>query len=98
VRLTFDSLNVYEVLEPLLDDYRKLRFRGMGESSSLLSLLPATTNLVRAQLGRWIISSDDNRSIRRRSIVRRDGLRDSTTSINSTESVGRNRRTRTSTE
>ncbi|GAA6064761.1 hypothetical protein JCM10212_002312, partial [Sporobolomyces blumeae] len=29
VRLTFDSLNVYEVLEPLLDDYRKLRFRAM---------------------------------------------------------------------
>ncbi|GAA5957185.1 hypothetical protein JCM3765_005432 [Sporobolomyces pararoseus] len=32
VRLTFDSLNVYEVLEPLLDDYRKLRFRGMDGS------------------------------------------------------------------
>ncbi|GAA5830814.1 hypothetical protein JCM3766R1_003436 [Sporobolomyces carnicolor] len=32
VRLTFDSLNVHEVLEPLLDDYRKLRFRGMDGS------------------------------------------------------------------
>lgn len=35
VRLTFDPLNVYEVLEPLLDDYRKLRFRGMGAFSPL---------------------------------------------------------------
>jgi pre-mRNA-splicing factor 38A len=32
VRLTFDPLNVYEVLEPLLDDYRKLRTRAMGAS------------------------------------------------------------------
>lgn len=38
VRLTFDSLNVYEVLEPLLDDYRKLRFRGMGKYLYFLSL------------------------------------------------------------
>lgn len=36
MRLTFDSLNVHEVLEPLLDDYRKLRFRGMGESGTCL--------------------------------------------------------------
>lgn len=33
VRLTFDPLNAYEVLEPLLDDYRKLRFKAMGAFS-----------------------------------------------------------------
>jgi len=38
VRLTFDSLNCYEVLEPLLNDYRKLRFRAMGASPLSLSL------------------------------------------------------------
>lgn len=37
VRLTFDPVNVYEILEPLLDDYRKLRFRRMGECPSRLS-------------------------------------------------------------
>lgn len=31
VRLTFDPVNVYEILEPLLDDYRKIRTRSMGE-------------------------------------------------------------------
>lgn len=30
IRLTFPSLQVYEVLEPLLNDYRKLRFRNMS--------------------------------------------------------------------
>lgn len=30
VRLTFDPVNVYEILEPLLDDYRKIRTRSMG--------------------------------------------------------------------
>ncbi|GAA5873169.1 hypothetical protein JCM16303_006959 [Sporobolomyces ruberrimus] len=38
VRLTFDSLNVYEVLEPLLDDYRKLRFRGMDGSYRITTI------------------------------------------------------------
>ncbi|GAA6005782.1 hypothetical protein JCM11491_004008 [Sporobolomyces phaffii] len=38
VRLTFDSLNVYEVLEPLLDDYRKLRFRGMDGSYQVTTI------------------------------------------------------------
>lgn len=38
VRLTFDPVNVYEVLEPLLDDYRKIRFRRMGESTSCIAL------------------------------------------------------------
>ena len=32
VRLTFDPLNAFQVLEPLLDDYRKLRTRAMGHS------------------------------------------------------------------
>ncbi|GAA5976679.1 hypothetical protein JCM11641_005659 [Rhodosporidiobolus odoratus] len=38
VRLTFDSLNAYEVLEPLLQDYRKLRFRAMDGSYSILTI------------------------------------------------------------
>ncbi|GAA5914466.1 PRP38 family protein [Sporobolomyces salmoneus] len=38
VRLTFDSLNAYEVLEPLLDDYRKLRFRGMDGSYRITTI------------------------------------------------------------
>jgi pre-mRNA-splicing factor 38A len=43
VRLTFDPVNVYEVLEPLLDDYRKIRFRRMGVSTSLRSSFPSET-------------------------------------------------------
>ncbi|BGP23450.1 hypothetical protein JCM10295v2_002346 [Rhodotorula toruloides] len=38
VRLTFDSLNAYETLEPLLDDYRKLRFRGMDGFYSIVTM------------------------------------------------------------
>ncbi|GAA6034822.1 hypothetical protein JCM8097_009315 [Rhodosporidiobolus ruineniae] len=38
VRLTFDSLNVYEVLEPLLNDYRKLRFRSMDGSYTVMTI------------------------------------------------------------
>lgn len=30
VRLTFTALEVYEILEPMLNDYRKLRFRSMS--------------------------------------------------------------------
>ncbi|GAA5829269.1 hypothetical protein JCM11251_004988 [Rhodosporidiobolus azoricus] len=38
VRLTFDSLNVYEVIEPLLNDYRKLRFRAMDGSYQIMTI------------------------------------------------------------
>ncbi|KAM0754574.1 PRP38-domain-containing protein [Meredithblackwellia eburnea MCA 4105] len=38
VRLTFDALNAYEILEPLLDDYRKLRQRSMDGSYSLTTV------------------------------------------------------------
>lgn len=31
-RLTFDSVRVYETLEPHLKDYRKLRLRDTGET------------------------------------------------------------------
>ena len=31
IRLTFDAIDVYETLEPMLDDYRKLRFRNLGK-------------------------------------------------------------------
>ena len=39
VRMTFPAVDVYEILEPLLDDYRKLRFRGIGQSLCCLSQL-----------------------------------------------------------
>lgn len=35
IRLTFPSLEVYEILEPMLNDYRKLRFRQMSGSYSI---------------------------------------------------------------
>ncbi|KAL8287091.1 hypothetical protein RQP46_004097 [Phenoliferia psychrophenolica] len=38
VRLTFDALNAYEVLEPLLEDYRKIRTRAMDGSYSLTTM------------------------------------------------------------
>ncbi|KAM0788490.1 hypothetical protein ACM66B_001622 [Microbotryomycetes sp. NB124-2] len=38
VRLTFDPLNVYETLEPLLDDYRKIRVRNMNGSYSITTM------------------------------------------------------------
>ena len=28
--MTFRPVDVYEILEPLLKDYRKIRYRGMG--------------------------------------------------------------------
>ncbi|CAH7684046.1 PRP38 family-domain-containing protein, partial [Phakopsora pachyrhizi] len=37
VRLTFDHLNVYQTLEPLLSDYRKLRKRNLDGSYSLMT-------------------------------------------------------------
>ena len=33
IRLTFRSIEVYEILEPLMKDYRKLRIRHVGMSS-----------------------------------------------------------------
>ena len=30
IRMTFRPVEVYEILEPLLKDYRKLRYHGMG--------------------------------------------------------------------
>lgn len=38
IRLTFPPLDVFEILEPLLDDYRKLRFRSMDGSYSILTI------------------------------------------------------------
>ncbi|GAA5876411.1 hypothetical protein JCM1840_006015 [Sporobolomyces johnsonii] len=50
VRLTFDSLNVYEVLEPLLDDYRKIRFRGMDGSFTITTLDQFADDLLHAEM------------------------------------------------
>jgi pre-mRNA-splicing factor 38A len=30
IRMTFSAAEVYELLEPLMKDYRKLRYRDMG--------------------------------------------------------------------
>lgn len=50
VRLTFDPVNVYEVLEPLLDDYRKIRIRYMSACS--LSDLNRLMNILTDKLDR----------------------------------------------
>ena len=36
VRMTFHAVEVYEVLEPLMKDYRKLRYRDMGTTFRML--------------------------------------------------------------
>jgi pre-mRNA-splicing factor 38A len=36
IRLTFKSFDVYEILEPLMKDYRKLRTRDIGKFSRSL--------------------------------------------------------------
>jgi hypothetical protein len=36
IRLTFKSFDVYEILEPLMKDYRKLRTRDIGKFSPSL--------------------------------------------------------------
>ena len=33
IRLTFGSMDIYELLEPLMKDYRKLRVHHVGECS-----------------------------------------------------------------
>ncbi|KAI0822647.1 Pre-mRNA-splicing factor 38, partial [Trametes gibbosa] len=38
VRMTFRPADVYEVLEPLLKDYRKLRYRGMAGGYSIIHM------------------------------------------------------------
>lgn len=66
VRLTFDALNVYEVLEPLLEDYRKLRVRSMGEFS-LVALYPSFVySCKRGAHARWSILDNYHGCICRR--------------------------------
>lgn len=36
IRLTFRSMEVYQILEPLMKDYRKLRYREVGKYLSYL--------------------------------------------------------------
>lgn len=38
IRLTFRSIEVYEILEPLMRDFRKLRVHHAGQSSHLITL------------------------------------------------------------
>ena len=39
--MTFGSLDIYDILEPLLNDYRKLRYRAMGSCDPRFSLTNA---------------------------------------------------------
>ncbi|CAE6502430.1 unnamed protein product [Rhizoctonia solani] len=39
IRMTFPGVEVYELLEPLLKDYRKLRLRNMGKSGYSLTYI-----------------------------------------------------------
>lgn len=41
IRLTFRPVEVYEILEPLLQDFRKLRYRDECASCVLLALIRA---------------------------------------------------------
>ena len=43
VRMTFRSVDVYEILEPLLKDYRKLRLRNMSGLTVSMPHLRANT-------------------------------------------------------
>ncbi|KAI9613201.1 hypothetical protein KEM48_003896 [Puccinia striiformis f. sp. tritici PST-130] len=46
VRLTFTSINVYQTLEPLLQDYRKLRVRGLDGTYDLTTFDELIDNLL----------------------------------------------------
>jgi len=52
IRLTFRAVDVYEMLEPLLKDYRKLRNRDMG--TLLLFLFLGEVVDCQLDLCRWI--------------------------------------------
>jgi pre-mRNA-splicing factor 38A len=39
IRMTFSAVEVYELLEPLMKDFRKLRYRDMGVSILIFSPL-----------------------------------------------------------
>ena len=68
--MTFDAIDIFEVLEPMLDDYRKLRYRALGELgragvlvslraqrplTDVSDLLPPQT--ARSPFSRWTNSS-----------------------------------------
>lgn len=38
IRLTFDAVDVFETLEPMLEDYRKLRYRNLDGSYRLITM------------------------------------------------------------
>ena len=62
IRMTFRSNEVYEILEPLLKDYRKIRLRHMGEYSNCYTCLNNVPNCVPT---RWTLPHVHGR-IRRR--------------------------------
>jgi pre-mRNA-splicing factor 38A len=49
IRMTFTAVEVYEILEPLLKDYRKLRLRDMG-MSVVIFLTTSCKSLMNLQL------------------------------------------------
>jgi hypothetical protein len=45
IRMTFRAAEVYQLLEPLLNDYRKLRQLSMGPSSYVITVRPPSDPL-----------------------------------------------------
>jgi PRP38 family len=66
VRLAFKPIEVYEVLEPMLNDYRKLRYRHQSELSftcpqlSSADIPPFTFQVARTQSCIWMNSSTNS--------------------------------------
>ncbi|KAH8915887.1 PRP38-domain-containing protein [Atractiella rhizophila] len=49
IRLTFSPLEVYQTLEPLLNDYRKIRYRSMDGSYSITTMDSFIDSLLRSE-------------------------------------------------
>ncbi|GAB1517224.1 hypothetical protein RhiTH_000268 [Rhizoctonia solani] len=62
IRMTFPPVEVYELLEPLLKDYRKLRLRNMAKREVLEEtegLAPRTSVLLDAMAGKSVSDDED---------------------------------------
>lgn len=88
IRMTFRAVDVYEILEPLLKDYRKLRQRGMSKyRRSLLRYINLIDQL------RWILI-DIHRRIRQRAADGGASMRHNPTTYTEAADLGGNRRHR----
>jgi hypothetical protein len=60
IRLTFKSFDVYDILEPLMKDYRKLRTRDVGQSASTVTCAYTRLTLrLRCQIGGYHLTYFD---------------------------------------